>query len=153
MKETKHLVGCRRCRLLLPEESFYPKNKDGSVLRTICKKCMYKYQIRWVKKNREKVDVYHQNYKNKHSDRLKSKDLKRRLGITLDDKNRMIEKQNSRCYVCDKKLEFSQCCVDHDHNTGKIRKILCTNCNKGLGIFKDDVKLLEKLVLYLKEHE
>ncbi len=41
--------------------------------------------------------------------------------------------------------------VDHNHNTGKVRGLLCNNCNAGIGLFQDSIKILEKALLYLKK--
>jgi len=40
--------------------------------------------------------------------------------------------------------------VDHDHITGNVRGLLCSNCNRGLGLLKDDIKLFKKSIIYLK---
>jgi hypothetical protein len=71
----------------------------------------------------------------------------------------MLEKQQHRCHVCECKLKrppkgkrmFNIPYVDHDHQTGKVRGILCGNCNTGLGHFKDNTKLLQRAINYLCE--
>lgn len=64
---------------------------------------------------------------------------------------RMVDEQKGRCFLCgsrgsgkDKKL-----CVDHNHTTGKIRGLLCWNCNVGIGLFKEDPDLLRKVIDYI----
>ena len=64
----------------------------------------------------------------------------------------LLLKQNGKCALCDKvfpakKWAFA---VDHDHNTGRVRGILCTNCNRGIGFLKDSPTLLQKAINYLQ---
>lgn len=86
---------------------------------------------------------------------LKVKALKPHLsiyGITLEDYNTRLALQNNCCLGCDintSKLS-RPLCVDHDHNTGKIRGLLCDSCNKALGLLKDDPNILSNLIIYLK---
>ena len=84
--------------------------------------------------------------------------LKKNYGIGIADFNVMLSKQNNVCAICgkpEKDLNHNtgtprNLAVDHDHKTGKIRGLLCGNCNKGLGKFLDDPELLLKAVNYLK---
>ena len=73
--------------------------------------------------------------------------LRRRYGIDDVDVERMIEEQGGVCAIC---LVGTPQHVDHDHGTGKIRGILCFNCNGGLGQFKDRVDVLRNAVTYLE---
>jgi hypothetical protein len=64
----------------------------------------------------------------------------------------MLINQNNKCVIC--KCDISKHpCVDHDHETGKIRGLLCLNCNHAIGFFRENVKLLEKVIIYLSESE
>lgn len=80
--------------------------------------------------------------------------LKREYGIDNNDYNQMFNKQNGCCAICGKhQQEFKKHLdVDHCHKTGKVRKLLCSNCNNLLGRSQDNINLLENAVLYLKEH-
>ena len=74
--------------------------------------------------------------------------LRRRYGITGADFDAMVEAQGGTCAVCDGKPEH----VDHDHATGKVRGILCFNCNQALGNARDDIDVLHGLIRYLRRH-
>jgi len=74
--------------------------------------------------------------------------LRRRYGITGADFDAMVEVQGGTCAVCDQKPEH----VDHDHKTGKVRGILCFNCNQALGNVRDDPDVLRGLIRYLRRH-
>lgn len=67
----------------------------------------------------------------------------------------MYEEQNGVCAVCEKPGDgrWKKLCVDHDHKTGKVRQLLCRNCNMILGQVDDNINHLEKLTSYLKKHK
>ena len=81
--------------------------------------------------------------------------LSRSYGISLDDYNRMLEKQGGCCAIChgdDPKspTRVNHWYVDHCHTTGKVRGLLCNACNRALGNFGDSIENLERAILYLK---
>ena len=98
---------------------------------------------RWKEKNRDKVLEYKRtHYKNNRDKYLtleRDKQYKVRYKISLDDYNKMLEEQNYQCKICssEKAGHKGQCfAVDHDHNTGKVRGLLCIKCNSRLGWFE-----------------
>ena len=78
--------------------------------------------------------------------------LKRRYGITLDQWNEMFEDQKGCCAICKRhQSEINKrLAVDHNHDTGEVRKLLCTNCNTALGLFYDNQDILLNAVEYLR---
>lgn len=81
--------------------------------------------------------------------------LKKKYGITLEKYNKMLSEQEYKCYICHKhedKLDRSLA-VDHCHKTGKVRGLLCGNCNRFLGQIDDDINIAERLVEYLQKHQ
>lgn len=112
----------------------------------------------WRKNNKEKLKEYYQKRQTsperKEYDRIRS--YQRRYGITREIFLEMRERQNRCCAICgrheDEKLSrWGTLCIDHDHKTGQVRKLLCAQCNKGLGSFRDSPELLEKAMEYIKE--
>lgn len=82
-----------------------------------------------------------------------SAQLYRNYGITLDDYDRMYEKQNGVCAICNLpqlSKRNTRLCVDHDHDTGEVRGLLCDSCNRGIGLLKDDPRLLERAAQYIR---
>jgi len=63
----------------------------------------------------------------------------------------MLEQQGYRCFICNdyEGVEKRTLSVDHDHESGRVRGLLCTNCNTGLGKFKDNADFLKKAIEYL----
>ena len=144
-----------------------------------CSKCLQEKSLRYTKSGiRNVVRVRNQRLKNdqqRFDDYLKqrSANLFRRFGMTIDDYRNMHEKQNHRCANpnCDyEALDYTEfetwkkyhstalgkattLAVDHDHDTEKVRALLCSFCNNGLGCFKDDPELLKGAIKYLNKHK
>lgn len=80
---------------------------------------------------------------------------KKQYGITLTDYNIMFVEQKGCCKICgEHQINIAKrLAVDHCHTTGKVRGLLCSSCNKALGIFKDDIKVLETALNYLKDNK
>lgn len=75
--------------------------------------------------------------------------LEYRYGISLEAYMAQAEKQGGRCAIC-QQTPKDRLCVDHDHDTGEMRGLLCRHCNSGLGHFKDDPSLLRVALNYLE---
>ena len=76
--------------------------------------------------------------------------LKRRYNLEVEEYIAMSEDQQGACAIC--RQYVSRLCVDHDHNTGNVRGLLCHNCNTGLGKFKDNIQHLADAISYLAKH-
>jgi hypothetical protein len=70
-------------------------------------------------------------------------------GIDVQDYERMLEEQNGGCYICGEQPSKRALDIDHDHKTGKVRGLLCSNHNRALGLLNDDIVLMLKSVEYL----
>lgn len=103
-------------------------------------------EYRNKQKNKVK-DYFSRNKEVKLSQRLK------KFGITLDGYRNLLKLQGGKCAICGSEIGDSvgnRLYVDHDHETGKVRGLLCSRCNFGLGNFKDSVELLSKAIRYLE---
>lgn len=80
----------------------------------------------------------------------RKRDLLRRYGITPEEYQRLVDSQGGVCAICLGSLE-PQGCVDHDHATGRVRGVLCRECNFGLGHARDSIEILDKAITYLAE--
>jgi hypothetical protein len=78
----------------------------------------------------------------------REENLRFRYGIGVEDYEEMYKNQKGKCAICRKKKKKLD--VDHCHRTGKIRGLLCNSCNQGLGLFKDDEKIMKQAANYLK---
>lgn len=105
----------------------------------------------WKKKHLEKrMDNYYRRVKeNPVREKEKSRNYRlKQYGLSFEDYESMRTIQGNKCAICSKESYLH---VDHDHETGNVRGLLCQQCNTGLGLFKDNVKNMESAVKYIKE--
>ena len=76
--------------------------------------------------------------------------LQRRYNMTVEEYVTKVNEQGGACAICRKIVP--RLCVDHNHETGENRDLLCHNCNTGLGQFQDNIELLSHAVIYLAKH-
>lgn len=141
------MKACSKCGKLKPESEFYNRilSKDG--LNPACKTCV-KRDANQRSKRKRSYDVA------LLADFRKNSNLQKHYGISLGDYENQLTDQSGGCAICGRGPEAFQraFAVDHDHATGKVRGILCPDCNRGLGGFHDDVDLMAKAIEYLKRN-
>jgi hypothetical protein len=139
---------CPDCKRTLPFEDFYlgaGGKGHRSYRERFCKKCRCKRTWAQAKKNPNRPTT-------------KKRDaLKRWFGMTLEQYEAMHAAQNGLCAICHKKERvkdrtgaIQRLSVDHNHATGLVRKLLCGQCNRGIGMFCEDPELLISAAAYLK---
>jgi hypothetical protein len=137
---------CGRCFLNKPFSEFRKNKGFRDNLNWECKECCRTYSKKWNLSNPD----YHRDYI-----------LFKTYNITIEDYNSFLVKQNYKCAICGiSQEELSKnikntpinFAVDHDHNTGKVRGLLCFRCNSSLGGFNDSVDVLDKAKQYLTTH-
>ncbi len=142
-------VLCNRCKETKSHDQFHVRRRRGRVeLQGLCKVCHRKDMYDWKKKNPVKVMAINkrQFYKNK------ARRLKRTYGISIDQFLKMLARQRFKCAICSTKnpgkdKRFS---VDHCHQTGRIRGLLCNRCNVALGAVGDSIPTLKSAINYLE---
>jgi hypothetical protein len=79
--------------------------------------------------------------------------FKRRYGITIEQYDEMFQEQGGVCAICQQECSTHQnLSIDHDHETGKVRGLLCLRCNHTIGRAGEDVELLLKMIDYVMKH-
>lgn len=118
------------------------------------------YDRQWRERNRDRVRESNKQWCQRNKDARavisRKHHLKKKFGISLDTYNEMFSQQSGSCAICGKhELDNGgkRLAIDHNHETGQIRSLLCHNCNTGIGHFEDDVSIVEKAVNYLKRWE
>ncbi len=133
---------CPKCRVSKDKKEFGKDSATAKGISSWCKSCKKAWRSQWRKENPEKVKA--QDFKS---------DLKKHYGITSEQYYQMIEDQKNCCACCGQSAEnFKRGLhVDHDHTTGQVRGLLCTECNPGLGYFQESTERLEMAIAYLKK--
>lgn len=128
---------CTKCKKYFGDEHFIiTTTKTGK----IWKKCLY--SKRGLKKS--KFDVGSYNW-------IKESWLKHKYNLSFDNYEMLIKSQNNMCLICKDIFNSSiKPCVDHCHKTDKIRGILCSKCNAGIGLLNEDIMLMRNAIKYLK---
>ena len=155
---TKKCTKCEKTKGL-SEFSKDQNSRDGLSYR--CRNCRAKH----YQDNKESVKKQALEYRTANKERLAKKNaawhaannnqrnanLKKRYGITCDQYDDMVVAQNGLCAICGKEPDGHrpQLFVDHNHETGEVRGLLCNKCNTALGGFQDSLELLRKAVDYL----
>lgn len=135
---------CCICKTFKSVNEFYKdrRSKDG-----------YRYECIPCRKIKEKSYYY--------ADKSKSRKRIRKYlyGVSNEEFIGMYNNQNKKCKICsmDLELEYGRlkntCHIDHDHNTGKVRSLLCLQCNSLLGMARDNKEILLRAAIYLKGFE
>jgi RNase P subunit RPR2 len=153
---------CPRCKQLLPAEDFHASSRYPDGLSSACKACQSERHAAYrrervqdpefLKKAASRSREWRAAQTTEHIFRIdKKSELKRKYGISLAQFEAMLASQRHRCAICRTLLKGSRSAhVDHDHETGRVRGILCNNCNNGLGRFQDSPTALRRAARYLE---
>lgn len=125
------------------------------------------YQRTWRKRNPDKTKEYYQKNQEQIREQAKKhwttkgffKRIELKYGLSYEEYEGMYLKQKGQCAICSKRIHIQvsnkrdpeRAFIDHCHNTGKVRGLLCSLCNTGLGMFKDNEQSLKKALKYLKQ--
>ena len=130
--------------MVKPLTEFY--DRENGKKRGDCKDCVKAKNSKHYYNNKEKHQKYGREYRLKNPERKRDLYLRNKYNITLAEYNTLSKEQNGTCAI--EGCECTELVVDHDHKTGKIRGLLCSNHNVGLGHFSDNIKYLEAAIKY-----
>jgi hypothetical protein len=148
---------CKGCKRKLPLSAYgirpsYNKN-GGHKRRSRCRECERDYAKQFRKQHPDKIRERKKRWAIRYPDKAYrgwKRRSWRRLGLDPDEVERYIAAHNNLCEICGTKTDIRSLAVDHCHTTGKLRGLLCSNCNCGLGMFQDSPQLLMKAETYLQ---
>lgn len=101
------------------------------------------------KTSRDAVKRHYERNREKILKRQK-KNIYKKYGMTQSDYDKMLDEQNGVCFLCGRPpKDGKRLVVDHSHETGRVRGLLCTTCNVGLGLLQDNSDLLKKAADYI----
>lgn len=150
MKRTASLIRrCYRCEGRFPvnEENFYRKSNGALGFGYICKPCH----------RRDAAVDRTTGYRKYDAARTHESDIKSKYGVSRDLYAEMLVEQDGKCGICGLPRERAtktakRLSVDHDHETNKIRGLLCVKCNAGIGLLGDDPDRLDEAAYYVRKH-
>jgi hypothetical protein len=161
---------CGKCRESLPPEAFHTDRSRPDGLAYWCKGCrrvvnrlsaQKRPHAQWSSGRRASERVRQKLYRKQHPERAKARDIRsahdrrfKRHGLDEARFEAQLDAQQGRCPLCCELLSrtpqlANTACIDHDHETGKVRGILCAQCNKGLGCFRDSAQVVRRAAQYL----
>ena len=164
---------CSKCNKNKEISLFWAKKTSKDGLDTYCNECRKIIQKKWLNNNKDKRKKTQRNWYFKYKTVIKEKKrirenknpeetklrkkiynrtyiLKKKYGITEDIFNQMVLKQQGKCAICYKDFNQNDIpVIDHNHNNGKVRGILCTRCNIHLGFYEKDKEFHKKANKYL----
>lgn len=133
---------CRACGEIKSLDDFHKGpgagNKQGN-----CKSCQ-------VRLNRERVERDPEKYRVMQ----KRNHLRKKYGLSLEEYQELFDRQGGRCAICREGPDgagrkYGHLNVDHDHDTGLVRGLLCSRCNTALGLLRDDLEIVYAAEAYL----
>lgn len=167
------ITPCRKCGGFIRYVSSYgcqPCGAAEGLKKLKDDKLMAPYRTKekanvWKKANPEKVKKTKKRYKDANKEKIKVSSsiyyprqraayLERHYGVTIEQYDVMLKEQDNRCAICG----TAECssgrnfAVDHDHETGRVRGLLCGNCNVGIGNLRDDINIMKRAIAYLEKN-
>jgi hypothetical protein len=148
------ILVCKRCRQSKRRVEF-PNGPRTTRPDSTCKKCRSDLSMEYERRKRAKDPA---GYAKRRSDAAWKTSLLREYGITPEVYQALFEAQGGRCAICRRESNYldprygktRRLAVDHDHNTGKIRGLLCNQCNTALGKLGDSATSVMRAVEYLR---
>jgi len=125
-------------------------NKDGGC--TACHKIQSRQNgLKNRDSNRPRHNLQMKRWRKENPKSIANTVLKILYGITVEKKDELLRQQDNKCALCLSQFdENNVSCVDHIHDqTKQVRGLLCKACNSALGLFKDDVLILQKAIDYI----
>lgn len=137
---------CKPCDLYKSPSEFH---KDSTALRGYayyCKECANARSRKWHLENKNDPEF---------KKARRNSNFKTKYNISVEERDDLLLQQSGGCAICAVPLsnEGLLTHTDHCHSTGKVRGILCTNCNRGLGSFKDNIVSLQNAIKYLERNK
>ncbi len=107
----------------------------------------------WYEANKLRVcEQLKEEYK-ANPEKYKWQRLKQKYGVTQEQYEGLRKMQRNKCGICRTSFDETEPHLDHCHDTGKVRGLLCANCNTGIGLFKHNAKRMEKAIAYVVKYK
>ena len=134
---------CIKCGVTKSLDQYYKDRAKKDGIRNCCAEC-----------DRKKGELRRKAFPDKVKNEVRNSKYIKKYGITAKEVNNMFLDQNGKCNICATELqEGIFTCVDHDHDSGKVRSLLCRMCNLLLGNARESQHILNQAIEYLNTHK
>lgn len=156
---------CTKCKIEQPKTDFVKDKTSPDGLTCWCKKCRNSHNATWRLNNKDKMKALNDKHKptrkayySKPEVKLKYRVsyIENTFGIKYSVYEELLLKQNNVCAICkqpEKQIRNNYLAIDHCHTTGVVRGLLCSNCNRALGLFGDSTETLSSAISYLNNQK
>ena len=156
---------CAKCKEEKPHSEFPPSKTNKSGLFSYCAACNRKHANEWRRKYPERERESKRATYEKHKERRKAESRARYVnnkeafnnsrwkslyGISRDEAKALLVQQGGVCKLCGEIPKKP--CVDHCHNTKKVRGVLCNHCNLAIGHARENIELLNRMITYIQNN-
>lgn len=138
------------------------KKRRGKIVERKCKRCGKTFQALLIKV-RQGGGIFcskncYQQYRREHKKEEKYLNCiyqkKNKYGLLKEEYEKLLKETKNICCICGNFFsEKNKPCVDHNHETKKVRGIICSKCNTLIGFANEDIKILQNAIKYLKRHK
>ena len=153
---------CYKCRKDKKEAEFHKNKSMSGGIAYMCKSCRKRYETQerdkkqWAKYVKGWRGKQGQDFFEKEKIVNRNNKIRRKYNITQDQYEAMSAEQDNVCLICGR-TEWGTCkgtivrlAIDHDHNTGTVRGLLCRRCNTAIGLMEEDIGLLMSMIEYIE---
>ena len=133
------------------------RRKLLNVTHRVCYLCGVEKPIEKFGKKKKFAMGYDYECRDCHNQKARQKNIETNFGITMTEFGAMEKAQGGGCAICGRQERrtrrgrLARLAVDHDHETGEVRGLLCARCNAAIGLFDDELQILENAVEYLRK--
>jgi len=147
---TKKYRETHRDELATKNREYYKNHKDKSLAQKREYDKLHRnersiYNKKYRETHREKLVAHQKEYRKAHREEI----LMKKYRLTIENYDKMLVAQNGVCAICGHPPNWRCLSVDHNHITGNVRGLLCTNCNMMLGLVDDSIEILRSAIEYL----
>lgn len=133
---------CTKCKTFKHIKKFYKDKTKKDGIDSWCISCRVNYK----QVNKERIAIHRRKNARQYQ-------LKHHFGMSKIEYNNLAKRQKYKCGICRQHVKTltRDLCVDHCHKTGLVRGLLCHKCNAAIGLLKDDIKLLNRAIDWIKK--
>ena len=145
---------CLQCNKTQPISEFSPDRRRPDKVGSCCKSCNARHSAENRKKvgYKEKYNTYKRKWLKNNPGKDQEYFFRQKYGLEIKDRENMYIQQQGCCAICGKSVPYKNVFTDHDHQTNKVRELLCVTCNTFVGYVEKYSELMNPIQKYLEKH-